>query len=159
MVLLLWSIDDMICMVSYQTSDYGALTILSTREPGLQVFVNHDWYSVPFVENAYIINLGDLMRRWTNDRWQSTLHRVVMPSTEQLEKRYSMAYFCNMNGDALIESLIHSTEGERGIGAISSSKYPPIRAGDHLMQKHLASMKTNGDDEEEEKEHARREEL
>ena len=129
----------MICL------DYGALTILTTKAPGLQVFVDGQWHALPYVPNAYIVNLGDLMQRWTNDAWQSTLHRVVMPTTQQ---RYSMAYFVNVNGDALIESILQSNDDT------NHNKYPPIRAGDHLMQKHLASMSTkktdnNNDDENE----------
>lgn len=54
-------------------TDYGALTILNAEEPGLQV-LRHDpedrnrtqWYSVPLVPGAFVINLGDLMQRWTN---------------------------------------------------------------------------------------------
>ena len=54
-------------------TDYGALTILNAGQPGLQV-LRHDtenrnrteWYSVPLVPGAFVINLGDLMQRWTN---------------------------------------------------------------------------------------------
>jgi isopenicillin N synthase-like dioxygenase len=66
-------------------TDYGTITILKSDGPGLQVSKDKSpptWYDVPHVEGAFIINLGDLMRRWTNDRWLSTLHRVVIPSTE-----------------------------------------------------------------------------
>jgi isopenicillin N synthase-like dioxygenase len=48
-------------------TDYGALTILNAQQAGLQVLVNNsEWYAVPVVPNALIINLGDLMQRWTN---------------------------------------------------------------------------------------------
>ena len=66
------------------------------------------------------------------DRWVSTLHRVVMPSTDALERRYSMAYFVNINGDAMVEAL---TDDDTEM-----KKYVPISARDHLMAKHLASM-------------------
>ena len=54
-------------------TDYGALTILNAGQPGLQV-LRHDtenrnrteWYSVPLVPGGFVINLGDLMQRWTN---------------------------------------------------------------------------------------------
>jgi len=54
-------------------TDYGALTILNAGQPGLQVLRRDlenqnrtEWYSVPLVPNAFVINLGDLMQRWTN---------------------------------------------------------------------------------------------
>jgi isopenicillin N synthase-like dioxygenase len=54
-------------------TDYGALTILNAQDAGLQVFLYNDddkttglWYPVPIVPGALIINLGDLMQRWTN---------------------------------------------------------------------------------------------
>ena len=66
-------------------TDYGSLTILlpqagpaacrSTRRNG-------EWRAVPPVPGAFIINIGDLMALWTNDRWVSTLHRVVNPAPD-----------------------------------------------------------------------------
>jgi len=73
------------------------------------------------------------------DEWVSTLHRVVMTTGRRTtdsnnessdpERRYSMAFFVNINGDTMIDALT----GEK-------SKYPPISAKNHLMAKHLASM-------------------
>ena len=56
------------------------------------------------------------------------------------ERRYSMAYFVNINGDTMIEPL--TTE------KTDQAKYPPISARDHLMAKHLASMGVVGDHDE-----------
>ena len=64
----------------------------------------------------------------------STLHRVVMPSTDAMERRYSMAFFVNVNGDTLIEPLESCLEDGQELS------YRPILARDHLMAKHLASM-------------------
>lgn len=124
-------------------TDYGALTILNSERAGLEVLVRKEdlknektpeWYPMPVVPGALIINLGDLMQRWTNDEWVSTLHRVVMNTTDPgspSEERYSMAYFVNVNGDTLVHSL--TSDG-------TEAKYPPVTAKDHLMAKHLASM-------------------
>lgn len=63
-------------------TDYGTITILKSDGPGLQVSKDKSpptWYDVPHVADGFIINLGDLMRRWTNDQWLSTLHRYSMP--------------------------------------------------------------------------------
>jgi isopenicillin N synthase-like dioxygenase len=119
-------------------TDYGTMTILRTDAPGLQVSKDKedpDWVDVPFVPGAFIINLGDLMKRWTNDKWLSTLHRVVNPvegakewTSHTSTRRQSVAYFYNTDRDAVIDNLTPT-----------ESKYPSIIAGDFLMEKHLAA--------------------
>merc|ERR1711939_1271022 len=67
-------------------TDYGTLTILRPGGPGLQVKKDNEddsWQDVPLVPDCFVINLGDLMRRWTNEKWVSTLHRVINPTPEQ----------------------------------------------------------------------------
>ena len=62
-------------------TDYGSLTILKPDNApgGLQVQKDGNWIDVPTLPGTFIVNLGDLMADWTNDRWVSTLHRVVNP--------------------------------------------------------------------------------
>lgn len=114
-------------------TDYGTITILRSGGPGLQVSKDRNppnWVDVPHLEDVFIINLGDLMRRWTNDKWQSTLHQVINPpSGSNWGRRQSIAFFHNINPDAVV-SVIGTDE----------PKYEPIVAGDFLLQKHLASM-------------------
>jgi isopenicillin N synthase-like dioxygenase len=127
-------------------TDYGALTILRTDGPGLQVQTMSDagvpqWTNVPVLkdENVFIINLGDMMQRWTNDEWVSTLHRVVVVKDDDgkaYSRRQSMAYFCNVHGHALVSPLSTCRRDKL-------AKYEPILAKDHLMAKHLASMGYN----------------
>jgi isopenicillin N synthase-like dioxygenase len=62
------------------------------------------------------------------------------PTDSEAERRYSMAFFVNVNGDTIIEALTTNKDEER--------KYPPISARDHLMAKHLASMGVNDNHEE-----------
>jgi isopenicillin N synthase-like dioxygenase len=60
--------------------DGGTLTILHQRGTydGLQIrTLDGDWFNVPVVPDAFVINMGELMTRWTNDRWPATRHRVV----------------------------------------------------------------------------------
>jgi len=120
-------------------TDYGTLTILKSGGPGLQVSKDRDqptWHDVPFVEDGFVINLGDLMRRWTNDRWSSTLHRVINPPTHQVEswgRRLALAFFHNLNKDALVETIPSCISKEQ------PALYDPIVAGEFLMLKHLAS--------------------
>eukprot|EP00419_Tripos_fusus_P046670 CAMPEP_0172826740 /NCGR_PEP_ID=MMETSP1075-20121228/19627_1 /TAXON_ID=2916 /ORGANISM="Ceratium fusus, Strain PA161109" /LENGTH=237 /DNA_ID=CAMNT_0013668439 /DNA_START=4 /DNA_END=713 /DNA_ORIENTATION=+ len=87
-------------------TDYGTVTILKSGGPGLQVSKdkeNPEWHDVPFIEDGFVINLGDLMRRWTNDKWSSTLHRVINPpegKQGEWGRRLSLAFFHNLNKDA-----------------------------------------------------------
>lgn len=124
-------------------TDYGVLTILRSGGPGLQVKLRDgQWHDAPFVPGGFIINLGDLMSRWTNDKWLSTPHRVVVPDKAAAassaaatsgERRQSMAYFCNLNMDADVSAIPTCvTPG-------NPAKYPPTKAGEHLMAKHGAS--------------------
>ena len=86
-----------------------------------------------------MVNLGDLMQRWTNGEWISTMHRVVMPSTEAQERRYSMAYFVNINGDTPIEPLRCCCCKKAGGDGTIYKNGRVITAREHLMAKHLAS--------------------
>merc|ERR1712032_1251717 len=120
-------------------TDYGTLTILRSGGPGLQVAKdkNHPvWHDVPFVEDGFVINLGDLMRRWTNDRWSSTLHKVVNPPAGNVKawgRRLAIAFFHNLNKEAVVEAIPSCITPEQ------PALYDPIVAGEFLMLKHLAS--------------------
>ncbi|KAG0576201.1 hypothetical protein KC19_5G062600 [Ceratodon purpureus] len=76
-------------------SDYGLLTLLATDDvPGLQICKDKDavpqvWEDVPPMKGAYIVNLGDMLERWSNGLFRSTLHRVISRGIE----RYSVHYF------------------------------------------------------------------
>jgi isopenicillin N synthase-like dioxygenase len=89
-------------------TDYGIVTVLwADQVPGLQVLgEDQNWHEVQPLEGALLINLGDLTARWTNDRWRSTLHRVVPPVKDgNLLRRRSAAFFHDGNADAVIETL------------------------------------------------------
>ena len=87
-------------------SDWGSLTVLyHDGEPGLQIMSPEgDWENVQAVPDSFVVNLGDLMAAWTNDRWVSTLHRVVVPEGDTGD-RISIAFFHQPTYDARIECI------------------------------------------------------
>jgi isopenicillin N synthase-like dioxygenase len=90
-------------------TDYGTLTVLRQDSVGgLEVLDRSDtWVGVDSVPEAFVINIGDLMARWTNDCWRSTLHRVVDPpqAARARARRQSMPYFQNANWSAEVSCL------------------------------------------------------
>ncbi len=121
-------------------TDYGSLTILLPQagSRGLEIITpDGQWTEVPPIPGAFVINIGDLMARWTNDRWVSTVHRVVNPPADQSgkDRRQSMAFFHQPNWDAEIRVLdVCLAEDE-------APKYEPVRSGPYLMAKFRATTK------------------
>lgn len=114
-------------------TDYGLLTILRQDAVGGLQVLDHDgrWADVPTVEGGYVVNIGDLMQRWTNDRWRSTLHRVVNPveGSASAARRQSIPFFFNANWDAEV-SCLPSCLDENG-----QARFEPVLAGPHLLGK------------------------
>ena len=83
--------------------------------------------------DVFLVNLGDLLAEWTNDRWRSTLHRVVPPPRSDAGPavRRSMAFFHDGNYDARIECL------PTCCSETDPPRYPPVVAGEHLRAKLL----------------------
>lgn len=111
--------------------DYGSLTILRAEDKpgGLQVYNRvEQWVDVPIAPDSFIVNIGELMARWTNDRWRATLHRVVNPPVEQAadSRRQSLVFFHNPNYDSVVACLPSClAPGEE-------PRYPGITSGGHL---------------------------
>jgi isopenicillin N synthase-like dioxygenase len=112
-------------------TDYGIVTVLwADGTPGLQVYGDDGvWHHVAPEPGALLVNLGDMTAEWTNDRWRSTLHRVVPPTGPGPARRRSTAFFFDGNWDALIECVPTCTDADH------PPKYPPVQAGEHLMAK------------------------
>ena len=108
-------------------SDWGSLTILySDGVPGLQILSPEgEWEDVPAVAGSFVINIGDLMAAWTNDRWVSTLHRVVVADGAWGE-RISVAFFHQPTYDARIECIPTCTSPD------DPPRYEPITSGEWL---------------------------
>lgn len=116
-------------------TDYGSLTILLQENVagGLQVrTAGGDWVNVQTAPNDFVINIGDLMAMWTNDRWVSTLHRVANPPRDidaDRTRRMSLVFFHQPNYDAEIACLSTCQTADE------PAKYRPTTSGDHLLGK------------------------
>ena len=115
-------------------TDYGSLTILAMTEAdgGLEArSADGRWIPVQAQRGELVVNLGDMMQRWTNDRWISTMHRVVTPEKlhDATSRRMSIGYFMHPNFDAEIACIPSCLKpGEK-------PKYAPISAGAHIREK------------------------
>jgi isopenicillin N synthase-like dioxygenase len=117
-------------------TDYGTLTILLADDvPGLQVLRDGTWHDVAIPPGSFICNLGDLLERWTNDRWTSTMHRVTPPpaSVDGPVRRRSLARFLDCEPDRLIEVIPSCCS------PANPPKYEPVIAGEWLRAKVLGS--------------------
>lgn len=105
--------------------DIRLLTVGATLYLPVQVA---GWNDVQPADGALLVNLGDLMARWTNEEWLSTVHRVKPPIIDgTIARRRSAAYFHDGNIDAVVETL-PSCVGE-------GSLYEPITVAEHLRAK------------------------
>jgi isopenicillin N synthase-like dioxygenase len=88
------------------------------------------------VPGAFVINIGDLMARWTNDRWVSTLHRVVNPPIEAGggSRRQSLAFFHQPNWDKEIRCI------ETCLAPGEAPRHAPVLSGPYLMSKFRSTV-------------------
>lgn len=104
-------------------TDYECLTLLHTRNEGLQVMTQDDrWIDVPVDHSAYVVNIGDMLEAWSNGILKSTPHRVINLSPE----RFSMPYFVAANHDTEIRPFAQL------IARGDPARYEPFLAGAHL---------------------------
>jgi len=118
-------------------TDYGAMTLLAATDAqgGLEVRLpDGSWAAVQPRPGEFVVNLGDMMARWTNDRWTSTLHRVVNPPVGAAQsRRLSIGMFVHPNYDQSIACVpTCAAPGEQ-------PRYPAISAGEHIKRKIEAS--------------------
>jgi isopenicillin N synthase-like dioxygenase len=109
-------------------TDYGCITLLyQDNAGGLQVRdVNGRWIDAPPIDGTFVVNLGDMMARWSNDRYLSTPHRVLSPMGVD---RYSMPFFAEPHPDTLIECLPGCQDAEH------PAKYPMTTCADFLLSR------------------------
>jgi len=103
-------------------SDYGTITLLwqINDVPGLEVQdLQGAWHPVPYAKNGVVVNIGDLLQRWTNDYFVSTKHRVV--NTHIHLPRYSMPHFVDPTPGTIVKNLTDQED-----------KYEPIESLEYL---------------------------
>lgn len=115
-------------------SDYGCLTILAQDAVGGLQLRNSagEWIEAPPIPGAFVINLGDQMARWTNERFQATPHRVINRSGRE---RYSIPFFFDPDYDAVVECLPTCQ------GPDNPPRHEPITGGEHLLRMLQATFK------------------
>jgi isopenicillin N synthase-like dioxygenase len=116
-------------------TDFGGVTLLLQDDVGgLQVFdaPSKSWIDVKPTPGAFVVNLGNVMMRWSNDKYKSNLHRVINKSGKE---RYSIPFFYSGNPDFMIGCLPGCEDGSQG------SKYPPVRVEDWIFGRHTNTFR------------------
>jgi isopenicillin N synthase-like dioxygenase len=112
-------------------TDYEFFTILLPTAEGLQVLNGAgEWIDVPIIDDAFVMNIGDMMELFTNGEYVATSHRVKKISKE----RYSFPMFCNLDYDTKIEPLPQFCKN-------GGAKYKPIVCGEHLYAQTIQTFK------------------
>lgn len=116
-------------------TDYGFMTLLFQHEVGgLQVLDSAgNWIDVPPRADAVVVNSGDLLERWTNGRYKSTMHRVIAKTGDR--DRLSIAIFVDPDPQTAVEALPSCVSQD------NPARFAAITAGAHLQTKLEASHK------------------
>jgi isopenicillin N synthase-like dioxygenase len=113
-------------------TDNSFMTALArTDVPGLAVRLPQgEWFAPPIIPGTFLINLGNIMRRWSNDRFLSTPHGVLNDSGTD---RYSIAYFQSPSPDSVIACLPSC------VSADNPARYPPAVYRDLVLEFYRAN--------------------
>jgi isopenicillin N synthase-like dioxygenase len=111
-------------------TDFGTVTLLDRQQGkgGLQVYIDpadggEGWEDAPFDPDALTVNIGDLMARWTGDRWRSGRHRVLAPSPQAPEEDLmSLVYFYECDPHTAVSPL-PAPVGRTDYEPVDSSAY------------------------------------
>ncbi len=118
-------------------TDFGSLTLLLQDDVGgLQVYdhASDGWIAAEPIPGTFVVNLGDMIARWTNDTYRSTLHRVI---NESGRERYSVPFFFTGNPDSEVRCIPTClAPGEQ-------PKYPPVTIEEHLQAMYKKTYVSN----------------
>ncbi len=105
-------------------TDSSIFTFLPANDvPGLEIRpAGHDWIVPPALAQSYLVNSGDMLKRWTNNRFRSTAHRARNASTTD---RYAIPFFFGARDDAVVEALPTCVSSD------NPAKHEPITYGDY----------------------------
>ncbi len=109
-------------------TDYGFMTLLAQDDAGgLEIqAMDGAWLPVQPVPGSFVVNIGELLARWTNDRYRATPHRVINKSASE---RYSLPFFLDTNYHARIECIPTCLAGGE------TPKYAPVIGGEYLTSR------------------------
>eukprot|EP00522_Entomoneis_paludosa_P018764 CAMPEP_0172467146 /NCGR_PEP_ID=MMETSP1065-20121228/58062_1 /TAXON_ID=265537 /ORGANISM="Amphiprora paludosa, Strain CCMP125" /LENGTH=354 /DNA_ID=CAMNT_0013224201 /DNA_START=17 /DNA_END=1081 /DNA_ORIENTATION=- len=134
-------------------TDFGTVSLLAQDSVGglrVQKRGETQWFPVPPVANSFVVNVGDMLQRWTNDRLLATPHQVVHyntnpgtndasskqnPVVPPIPERYSIAFFCNANKDVLLDGADFAKSGE-------TVPYEPVKSIDYITQRLADTIST-----------------
>lgn len=109
-------------------SDYGLLTFLLTDGvPGLEVLIDGAWIEVDHIPGAFVVNLADMLERFSNGKVKSTKHRVI---NKLGKERYSIPFFFEPNSSTIIEPLVNFIDDKNPL------KYSPVKYEDYIRNKY-----------------------
>lgn len=125
-------------------TDYGTLTLLFQHRVGgleVQTVRGGKYVPAPPIPDTVLVNIGDLMERWTDGRLRATYHRVITPLKKE---RQSIAFFLHPRDDLVIKTLElesenHQEESEEGFQEIKH--LPPIKAKDYFDQRFYVTFR------------------
>ncbi|XP_023697893.2 uncharacterized protein [Paramormyrops kingsleyae] len=119
-------------------SDYGSISLVfQDSKGGLQVKSRSgEFINAPAIPGTVLINIADLMQRWTSDVFISAKHRVLLPPPGDSSTRQSLVFFAQPGDDVTITCC----DG--------SNKHPPVKTGDYLLERFNETYQMQGHDEE-----------
>lgn len=133
------SLDPENTMGVYHHTDGGTLTVLLQDDSvnSLQVFhrEKQKWVFVPPIKNTFVVNIGDIVQVWSNDKFIAPLHRVVSSETHN---RISAPFFYLPSYDAEVKPVV--------VNSSEKPKYRPFNFGKFWLEKVVGNIVDLGED-------------